>query len=67
VTRSNKNKSFSLKRVHTSAAEEIAVHHDVLFIYIPSEPTNVNVVVDYVYKQYSNLYKLTFFQRNKVI
>jgi len=28
---------------------------------------NVHAVVDYVYKQYSNLYKLTFFQRNKVI
>jgi len=27
-----------------------------LFIYIQSEPMNVNVVVDYVYKQYSNLY-----------
>jgi len=28
---------------------------------------NVNVVVDYVYKQCSNLYKLTFFNRNKVL
>jgi len=27
---------------------------------------NVNAVADYVYKQYSNLYKLTFIQRNKV-
>jgi len=34
-------------------------------LYIQSEPMNANAVADYVYKQYSNVCKLNFFQRNK--
>jgi len=49
VRSSNKNKSFSLKRVENSAAEETAVNHDVLFTYIQSEPMNVNAGAGCVY------------------
>ena len=58
---------FSQKRVDTSAVEETVVHHDVLFIYIQTELMNVNSAVNYVYKQYGNLYMLTLLQRNKAI
>jgi len=35
-------------------------------MYIQSEPMNVDTELGYVYNLHSNLYKLTFFQRNKV-
>jgi len=49
------------------AAEETAVHDYVLFIYIQSELVKVDTGVGCVYNSYSNLYKLTLFQRNNVI
>jgi len=38
----------------------------VLFIYVQSELMNVSAGVGYAYNQYSSLYTVTFFQRNKV-
>jgi len=41
----------------------MAVNQDILFIYIQTEPMNVNAGVGYVYNLYSNLYKVTFLFR----